>query len=316
VVDTSWLTWKSLVLIALQAGCQQKPANGIIIGLNETVFSANAIEIVDPHSATSDTNADSGSSGLQPAVIAAIAVGAFAAVVLAAGCVYMQIRKRRNRARREARNSSSSAGGGAPMASPLSFRCQTHVTPRSPEFPSAVRGSPVGPETPFAHPSAALGSNPIGAHVVVNTSSMPSPAPAHSPDDYFNTPTSTVSTRSNAPLLSGQYRPYYPASYASPNLSLQSGMPGVAISSNEPVSAVSTTPSHHSGFSRGRQGGVSPYMEQRGFQQERHYTSPWSQVDTVGAAGAARDTVRKKGALGEPVQVTRIQTSFPPPPKR
>jgi hypothetical protein len=197
-------------LVALDAGCQQQPAPGAVLGINETVFTDNTIQVVDP-SAPMDGSAYE-SSGLTTAAIAGIAVGAVVVLLFAVACGYMQFRKRKNRAARASRIARSSG---------MSFRCQTHLTPRSPSHfaadNEAAAASRVTVEKPYVDPAAALSSNPIATAVPgwpskidtrVAVTSLPSPRPIHaspsrsSPVDY-TTPTSTTSLRSNVPLLTG-----------------------------------------------------------------------------------------------------------------
>ena len=87
-----------LVFTALEAFCEQKPAPNLLLGVNETVFTHNAIEITQaeaPHGKTPKANP------LSTVAIAGIAVGGIVVLALLAGCVYMQIRKRKNKAKRK-----------------------------------------------------------------------------------------------------------------------------------------------------------------------------------------------------------------------
>ena len=301
------------VLTAVQAGCQQQPKDGVTVGLSDTVFTDDRITITLP-SSSSGTSSDSNSSPLSTPVIVGIAIGATVLVLIAAGCVYMQLRKRRNRAAREARR-----------ASPLSFRCQTHLTPMTATFPPDVD---VKEEKAFVDPAAALSSNPVGkadalrSHAGLHsiTTSIPRPPPAaavttphgsspriHSPDDYYQTPTSTTS---NAPLLSS-FRPYVPAEYGQNNAMI----PGIAVSTPEetsPPSALSPQQRHLSP----RIGGMSPRIEQKGW-HNRPSQNAWTPQDPKAVEIVARDLARGKRVVsGSPTSATLIQTSFPPPPKR
>lgn len=199
----------STVLVALDAGCQQQPAPGTPLGVNDTVFSLFPVVIVD-HSAPVDTYTP---SGLTTAQIAGIASGSAALLLLSAGCIFMAVRRRRNRARRAARISA------------MSFRCQTHVTPRTPHFPEMVKDEPT--ERPYVDPAAALSSNPVvGAWPLrpgrLDTAAgIAAPRPTHaspqmtSPGE-FETPTSSVSAQSGAPLLGMSPRSPFRQQFASP----------------------------------------------------------------------------------------------------
>lgn len=287
------------VLIGIQAGCEQQPANGIIVGLNDTVFTTSTIQIVDPSTSSSDS---ASSMDLSPPVIAGISIGALVFFLLALGCGYMQFRKRRNRIARQRR------------ASPLSFRCQTHVTPRTATFPAEDEEVQ---EKPFVDPSAALGSNPVkldkGKGVSVRTDVVNAPPMVHSPGRFagspgtltrspemdFTTPTSTTSVRSNAPLLATSYRPYVPAEYGIPSQSL----PGLAITTSE----------------------ASPFTEQRAFSgsspssfgepRKLRVETQASMWERPGEQQASRDLTRKRASpVGMPVSSMSIQMEFPPPP--
>ncbi|KAG7125995.1 hypothetical protein HYQ44_001035 [Verticillium longisporum] len=224
-------------LVALDAGCQQRPDAGTLIGLNDTIFSATAIEAVDP--STLETKKPEQASVFTLPVIVGIAIGGFVLLLLASGCGYMHHRKRK--ARRESQNMSKKGARRHRPASSLSFRCQTHLTPRSPSFFPIGEEEPTTREKPFVDPAAALTSNPSTStptRSAWNQSSASLPPaqpwrgaaplqghakdalslstilPSHaqsslyrpSPTDYA-TPTSTTSTRSTTALLPVHHAP-------------------------------------------------------------------------------------------------------------
>ncbi|KAM0388102.1 hypothetical protein ACHAQC_010127 [Fusarium culmorum] len=76
-------------LIALEAGCQQRPHPSTTLGLNGTVFSDRSISILDP----SASLAPGDNHELPNTSIAAIAVGVVAFLLITAGCIFMQYRK-------------------------------------------------------------------------------------------------------------------------------------------------------------------------------------------------------------------------------
>jgi hypothetical protein len=330
-------------LTAIQAGCEQQPAAGITVGLSDTVFTSQPITIVLPKSSTSDDS--SNSTALSTPVIAGIAIGAAVAFLLAAGCIYMQIRKRKNRAARAAHR-----------ASPLSFRCQTHLTPRTPNFPDGVeeeKKEEVIGEKHFIDPAAALGSNPVDgsrwhspdsvayssaqaarAGLSSVTTAIPRPpAPAvvthqqsyssssprlQSPDDqHHRTPTSTTS---NAPLLPS-FRPYVPAEYTNHS---PFPVPGIAVSTPEETSSpyMAQQQQQRNSPQIGSAGGFSqrstPRLGQRGWQDRpSQQQSSWEPQTLSVSERDARDLTRnQRPGGGSPVSVTTIQTSFPPPPRR
>lgn len=263
---------------------------GLLLGLNATVFSNTTIQITQPSPPSSSASPGSSpGTPLSAPAIAGVAIGGLVALALAAGCVFMHLRKRRNRAAR---------------ASALSFRCKT---PRTGAFFTHRGGGRQGEEeeeyddgrffdekTPCAdHSAVSPGGNartglwngqsgPSGLGIRENkpasiVTTLPAPAPAHTsprrvPGDDYTTPTSTTSTRSTAALLSRS--PHMPC-----------GSPGIMSS---PVFA------------------GSPVMSQSRFQPEGQ------------EFGFARELARQKGrnSAGAPVQINKIQTSFAPPPKR
>lgn len=238
-------------MVALEAGCTQKPAAGTAVGLNDTVFSPTLIGMVDPIS-SSAAPAKAPAMGI-PALVG-IAIGGAVLLLAIAGLIFVRRRTRRNRRQRLAAsldgNVSNRRKGHRP-ASSLSFRCQTHLSPRSPGFPSNVADPTTMQEekmTPYMSPMAALGSNPASASPYWSPSIAPSsgfrsgersyrgsPAlrnittsaptvPDHvhystspkakgfSPVDTA-TPASAISTKSTAQLL--PLRSYNPADYTS-----------------------------------------------------------------------------------------------------
>ncbi|RYO76843.1 hypothetical protein DL762_009666 [Monosporascus cannonballus] len=128
--------------IALNAGCKQRPAAGTLVGLNETVFSKTKIGEIDPVNDAGDDD----EAALPMGTMVGIAIGAVVVVLAIAGFLFVRCRKRRNIRLRLEGNRSSGMGPqlrNGP-ASPLSFRCQTSVSPRSPEFHRTVSETVAG----------------------------------------------------------------------------------------------------------------------------------------------------------------------------
>ncbi|KAK8063430.1 LPXTG-domain-containing protein [Apiospora saccharicola] len=239
-------------MVALGAGCSQKPGPGTAVGLNDTVFSPTLIGMVDPISSSAAKPTEAPALGI-PALVG-IAIGGVVLLLAIAGLIFVRRRTRRNRRQRLA----ASLDGNAPNrrkghrpASSLSFRCQTHLSPRSPGFSSNVTGPSTIQEekmSPYTSPTAALGSNPVSASPYWSPSIAPSSrfggsersyrgspnlqnittcaptVPDHvhystspkakgfSPVDTA-TPASAISTKSTAQLL--PLRSYNPANYTS-----------------------------------------------------------------------------------------------------
>ncbi|KAI0868895.1 hypothetical protein GGS24DRAFT_190267 [Hypoxylon argillaceum] len=148
-------------LVALEAGCNQRPAAGAVVGLSDTVFSATQINAVDTGSSASKGK----QSALPTTTIVGIAVGAAVVILAIAGFFFVRHRKRRNRRLRLEGDTpqGSGLGRGQHRASELSFRCQTHLTPRSPAFPnhSSTTIEEEEQEKSYSNPHLALGSHPI-----------------------------------------------------------------------------------------------------------------------------------------------------------
>lgn len=220
------------------------------------------------------------------------------------GCGYMHFRKRKNRKARARR------------ASPLSFRCQTHITPRTATFPPDAEDIN---EKPFVDPAAALSSNPVrmsgaqGNGVSVRTDVVSTPQMVHSPGQFaappgaltrspemdYTTPTSTTSVRSNAPLLATSYRPYVPSDYGVRG----NGLPGLAITTNEGLQE-----SQNRVFS-----GPSPSSV--GGQQKLRVDTRSPLWERPGAQQATRDLTKKRASpVGMPVSCHSLRMEYPPPP--
>jgi hypothetical protein len=131
--------------------------------LNDTVFSDSIIGPDDPSKASE--------KGEQPALpttsIVGIAVGGAVVLLAIAGFFFVRHRKQRNRRLRlegsPSLGSRSRRLGNHHRASSLSFRCQTHLTPRSPAFFPNQSESTIEEEKEYKNinPHLALGSHPV-----------------------------------------------------------------------------------------------------------------------------------------------------------
>lgn len=104
-------------LVALEAGCQQRPAPGKTIGISGSIFSPDHITILNPQS---DGKDGKGSGTPTTTIVIAVISGVIGLAAVAA-IVYMCIRKRRNRKER----AGSGRGGDHRRQSSLSFWCPT-----------------------------------------------------------------------------------------------------------------------------------------------------------------------------------------------
>lgn len=116
-----------IALVALEAGCLQRPNATQLLGLNASVFSAWQISVVDP-----STLQASKSTTLSTPALAGIAAGSAALALILAAAVFIRCRKRRNRANK---------AGISPRwvkdrrRSSFSFKCRNILaSPLSPKF--------------------------------------------------------------------------------------------------------------------------------------------------------------------------------------
>ncbi|KAI1856096.1 hypothetical protein JX265_011811 [Neoarthrinium moseri] len=325
-------------MVALGAGCQQRPPTGTLVGLNDTVFSTAMISAVDP-SASAATSSNEGR--LPTTTVVGVAIGAIVVALVIAGIVYICYRKRRNRRLRL----NGSPGQNIPKrsihrpASSLSFRCQTHLSPRSPAFFPGLSESTIREEKPYTGPQGGLGSNPVfadsptshhspwssrpgfmsdrgsrGVHgpslplhsISTATPTVPnsvyystSPkAKGFSPIDDMTTPASTTSTKSTSNLL--PLKPYNPAEY------------GISAPQMGTVpEAVYTSPTSAST--------ASPLISRAWDQKQPVWDKPLPprvssrpSISVAGALGGGKG--KKVNNTGSPVETKEISIKFPGPP--
>ena len=270
---TTQVLIRSVDLIALEAGCNQRPEAGTTIGLTDTVFSTVTISATKG----SSRDPDDGQAALPTTTIVGVAVGASVVVLLIAGLFFVCYRKRRNRRLLlEGGERSSSRRSHRRATSPLSFRCQAR-TPRSPDFfPTQSHSHTIEEEKYCSNPHVALGSHRVTSEAATSkTAPLPhwrlqTTTPAYSrpraalqslqnistaaptvPDSvhystspkaarfssHEETPISTTSTRSTSNLL--PLRAYNPAEYGVPSPQIGSSIDG---SYTSPTSASTASP--------------------------------------------------------------------------
>lgn len=78
-----WLTMYHLVLVALQAGCEQQPAPGVLLGLSGEIFSEQPVNITSAASNSTTLTKGGDRKDLSTAAIVGIAIGATALFVIA-----------------------------------------------------------------------------------------------------------------------------------------------------------------------------------------------------------------------------------------
>lgn len=125
---------ENAALVALEAGCRQRPNATDLLGLSGSVFSSDVVQIVDPSTLKKSTNP----TQLSTAAIAGIAAGGVALVALVAAIVFVRCRRRRNRSgirgkprwdKSHKRRSSFSFKCRNILASPLSPKFFTDLSP-------------------------------------------------------------------------------------------------------------------------------------------------------------------------------------------
>ncbi|KAI1774162.1 hypothetical protein F4818DRAFT_442323 [Hypoxylon cercidicola] len=323
-------------LIALDAGCKQRPPTGMAIGLNDTVFSKTRISAVDP---TAEDTSDKKQSTVSVSQIAGIVAGAVVIVLAIAGFLFVRCRKRRNRSLIVGGTKVVATGQKSRHrpASSLSFRCQTHLTPRSPTFFPNPSDGTIEEEKPYVGPFSALGSHPISTespkqatwqtqngnprlssfargdkmlplHNIataipaipdsVHYSTSPK-APFFSPTDE---PASTTSTKSTSQLL--PLRQYNPAEYGVTSPQLGSTPDGTFSS---PTSGSTSSPLMSRAWDQRTPAWDLP---PRGSSRPAGIGA-WERV----AAGVANKN-RRTSNNGSPVETTHINFNYPPPPAR
>lgn len=322
-------------MIALQAGCTQKPAIGTAVGLNSTVFSSSMIGATEPTASADDVD---GKSSLATPAIVGIAVAVTLLILGVAGIFFVRCRKRRNRRLRLEllpRGIDSSSG---PL-SPLDFRCQTQLSPRMPYHfanitdtssaqekyhtdpvlrsdpsrpPAIPKQSPRATDSSFGFGHNFRGgssSAPVLHSITTTIPTMPdsvhystSPkAKGFSPADTI-TPASTTSTKSNSQLL--PFRPYNPAEYGLSVSQLGAASPPEVHPYRSPTSASTASPLLSRVWDQPNSSWEKPVLPNGGPRRG-------STVKTLLGGGGK---CQKGGKTGRPVESSEIQTRFPVPP--
>jgi hypothetical protein len=132
-----------LVLTALQAGCDQQPPTGVLIGLEGSVFSTTAVNITYPGYNQTSTSASKAAhkSGLPQAAVIGIAVGlaVLFLVTIAILIIYARKRKNLNRLRKQLNSPLHSRFGAPNITAP------TNGAYGNPYAPPAAVNQPFDP---------------------------------------------------------------------------------------------------------------------------------------------------------------------------
>ncbi|RYP47722.1 hypothetical protein DL768_006258 [Monosporascus sp. mg162] len=316
--------------IALDAGCKQRPAAGTLVGLNDTVFSKTKIGEIDP---AADAGEDD-EAAVPMGTIVGIAIGAVVVVLAIAGFLFVRCRKRRNIRLRLDRNRSSGMGlqlHDGP-ASPLSFRCQTSVSPRSPEFHRTVSEtvagaeksypgayglhsvSPVSPVTSspsmwrmqnpssVAQPSYRLDNNGLALHAIATTTTVPA-FPGHV---HYSTSPKAAHFFSPATIEDDVAPPSTASTMSTAQLLplTKPYNPADYAPSSNGASAISTPETTYASPTSGST--ASPLLS-RAWEQHQHKAPVWDvpQRQQQQRAGAAAGRPSVAGALGRVAARTR-----------
>jgi hypothetical protein len=90
-------------MVALEAGCNQQPTTGTVIGLNGTVFTSTQIAITTASAPSSTASASAGSSGLSTGAKIGIIVGALIVILIIIGVSIIWWKKKQRKAIIESR---------------------------------------------------------------------------------------------------------------------------------------------------------------------------------------------------------------------
>ncbi|GAB1314075.1 hypothetical protein MFIFM68171_04285 [Madurella fahalii] len=258
--------------VALEAGCQQQPAQGVVLGLNDTVFTESLIHIVNPAALLT---AGSSSTALPTPTIVGVAAGGLVFLLIVVAVTFVCVRKRKNRRTRANAEAQFYSRFARRPQSSTSFQCQTHMM--SPRFwPGAeqgvtspadekvhahdprssvwkqhetmpIREEPVSPyQDDIAHiTKKAASAAPSLHHLTTDippppqTYSSPSTAGVYSPSDF--NPLSADSVRSTAALLPS-IKAYVPAEHGVHGASHGSPVLASASTFSSPTSGTGGTP--------------------------------------------------------------------------
>lgn len=319
------------VIVALEAGCRQQPAPGMLLGLNDTIFASTQISIVDPTVPKSDEGAK---TGLGVPVIVGIVAGAVVLLLVVAGTTFICLRKRKNKRARASAEADFYTRFNPRHRSSMSFQCQTHMV--SPRFwPTA--GAEEGLSTPTADsPDAAAATStprrssiykphdldypypatkptsttttlaPLHITTTVPPQAYASPTTAervyHSPSD-FRSPLSAESTRSTAALLPS-IKPYVPAEHGV-HVPGSPPIPTSVVAS--PVTATTTSPLSATGTGTG----MTPLLKSQAWPlpvPESHSHSHRHSLQR--SDKAERHVIKLGGAVPPPPPPPPLKTSW------
>ncbi|KAK5663008.1 hypothetical protein OQA88_6422 [Cercophora sp. LCS_1] len=178
-------------VIALKAGCLQRPPVGQVIGLNDTVFAPTTITIIDPLSLIKAPE----EKGLPGTTIAGIVGGALAFLLILSAILFICYRKRKNRRARAEFEAARHSQARHRHQSSISFQCQTHAM--SPRF------WPGGEEARSVHEVMADEQRPTQQHPGEKSRRSSLWKPHNSISSYENSLESTSEKGRDSPYYEG-----------------------------------------------------------------------------------------------------------------
>ncbi|AEO56122.1 hypothetical protein MYCTH_2300674 [Thermothelomyces thermophilus ATCC 42464] len=323
---------------ALGVACQQQPAPGTLLSLNDTIFAHTPI-------GPGNDDDDRGSGLATPAVVGIVA-GVLAFLLLSAGMTLVCLRKRRKQYLRAGADAGYNNFSHHRHHSSMSFQCQTHML--SPRFWSAVAED--GVPTPMTenfgavpaiwtphHPddsyiyhhqhhyqddttttttttfTPAPNNKSSSSSTISRSSSIRKPAqlqittttpPTPPPQAYYSSPSSSPE----------KVYHYSPSDFRSP-LSADTVTRASALlppyPSHSPVAAPPVPAERHSGGRHGSGSGLGS-----GFPLRLGRKSPKIGSGGGGGGWGGGKGVVVSGSSGSPVESRTIQTTFAAPPKR
>ncbi|KAK4113820.1 hypothetical protein N656DRAFT_695378, partial [Canariomyces notabilis] len=326
--------------VALEAGCLQQPAQGVLLGLNETVFSNHLVRIVDPATLNEET---SSAPVLSTPSIVGVVAGGIVFILIIAATTFICLRKRKNRRTRASIQADFYNRFGHRPPSSTSFQCKTHMlSPRL--WPGAEHGvsSPADgqgdayglrspswkakeSESPYQDNSTHISKKAANAGAPLHhlTTCIPPPPQAHTspstagvstPSD--SNPLSADSVRSTAALLP-TIKAYVPAEHGMHAYG-ESPVPASASTFSSPTSGTGGTPLLRGGtWSEQTPKYHRPLKHGPAMGDEVPPPPPPPPANETGWRGSR--TVSKGNAKnavpGSPVETWEIQTTFAAPPK-
>ncbi|KAL2148816.1 hypothetical protein VTH82DRAFT_1963 [Thermothelomyces myriococcoides] len=331
----------------LGVACQQQPAPGTPLNLNDTIFSHAPI---GPGS--DDDNDEDGGQRLGTTAVVGIVAGALAVLLLGVGITLVCLRKRRKQYIREGRRAGYDFFHRRRRRSSISFQCQTHMI--SPRFWPGVTEEGVQP--PMAENSDAVlamrapedqqqqqqqhhddtlatvgnddttgkaNSGRKGISLQITTTSLPAPPPHayassaassiekthHSPSDFRYPPSAETATSTTA-LLPPYPLPSPPYFAPPPAQAEHHSKSNSKSNSGSSSSSSSSGGGGSSGGNRSSESGSSRFSVLLGKKSPRLGNGVWR------SNSGSNKAARPNRTSGSPVESRTIQTTFPPPPRR